>query len=213
MLRIHAPGAAAAALLAAVLAGCGGSGTAETPDADYQRGYRGIVFDPPIPRPDFVLTDTDGEPFDFREETEGQLTLLFIGYTHCPDVCPVHMASLAAVLRQLPEVEARTRVVFITADPARDTPERVEEWLGAFSPRFVGLRGPLEEVHRIEEALNLPRSIVPDSAGGEYTVGHASQVIAFSPDGPAHVVYPFGTRQEDLARDLPRLLTDSWEEP
>lgn len=189
--------------------GCGPDASA---DAANQRGYRGIVFDPPLPKPDFTLTDTEGEPFDFRRETEDKLALLFIGFTHCPDICPVHMANIAAVLDQMPEVAARTEVVFITADPERDTPERLRDWLNAFDRGFVGLRGTSEEVHRIEDALHLARSIVPDTAAEEYTVGHAAQVIAFSPDGSAHVVYPFGTRQEDWAHDLPRLLNDIWEE-
>src|SRR5690606_37022371 len=128
-----------------------------------------------------IMTDTRGEPFDFRRETEGKLTLLFVGYTHCPDVCPVHMASIAAVLRRMPEVAGRTRVVFVTADPERDTPERMREWLNHFSPSFVGLRGTREEVHRLEDALQMARSVVPEGAVGEYAVGHAGQVVAFSP--------------------------------
>ncbi len=195
-------------LFVVVLAGCAGETEARADDP--QRGYRGRIYDPPIEKPDFTLTDTRGEPFDFQAETSGRLTYLFIGYTHCPDICPIHMANLAEVLRQNPREADQVRVVFITADPERDTPERLREWLDAFDRRFVGLRGSVEEVHAIEAALGIPPSIVPEEREGMYTVGHAAQVIAFSPDGPGHIAYPFGTRQADFAADLPRLLTDRW---
>lgn len=172
-----------------------------------QRAYRGIVIDPPAPRPDIVMADVRGTDFDLEKETEGRLLFLFIGYTNCPDVCPVHMANLASVLGQRSEWDARTTVVFVTADPERDTPERMREWLGAFSSKFVGLRGTREEVNALEDALKLPRSILPEARDTFYTVGHAAHVVAFSPDG-RQLLYPFGTRQEDFAHDIPRLLAE-----
>ncbi|MEE8175168.1 MAG: SCO family protein, partial [Gemmatimonadota bacterium] len=107
--------AAAALLLIAPAQGCGdGSGQNEAAN-----GFRGVMLEPG-PRPDFTLTDTRGRPFDFRRETDGKVALLFFGYTHCPDVCPVQMAGIAAVLRDLPwEIRDRIEVVFVTTDPAR----------------------------------------------------------------------------------------------
>lgn len=165
-----------------------------------------------LEKPDFTFTDVRGEPFDFRRETEGYLTLLFFGYTNCPDVCPVHMANLAAVLRDLPvEQQRRTKVVFVTTDPDRDTPDRLGDWLASFHPSFVGLRGPLDEVHAAEAALMLPASVVESPHGStdgdeDYFVGHASAVVAFSPAGTSRVMFPWGTRQQDFRRDLPRIL-------
>ena len=170
-------------------------------------GYRGIFLPDADPRPDFVLTDMNGETFDFRRETEGKLALLFFGYTYCPDVCPVHMASIAAVKRDLSVDEQRgMRVVFVTADPRRDTPERLVSWLGNFDPDFVGLRGTEAEVDSIMLGLSLPAAIRDTAAGPDYAVGHASQVIAFPPGDGFRVIYPFGTRQADWKHDLPRLL-------
>jgi len=170
-------------------------------------GYRGILLPDADPRPDFVLTDMNGETFDFRRETEGKLALLFFGYTYCPDVCPVHMASIAAVKRDLSVDEQRgMRVVFVTADPRRDTPERLVSWLGNFDPDFVGLRGTEAEVDSIMLGLSLPAAIRDTAAGPDYAVGHASQVIAFPPGDGFRVIYPFGTRQADWKHDLPRLL-------
>jgi protein SCO1/2 len=172
-----------------------------------ETGYRGILLPKAGPRPDFVLTDMHGAAYDFRAETEGKLALLFFGYTYCPDVCPVHMASLAAVKRDLSiEQQRRMTVVFVTADPRRDTPERLREWLGAFDPDFVGLRGSEAEVDSIMVRLMLPAAIRDTAAGPDYTVGHASQVIAFPARDGLRLMYPFGTRQADWKHDLPRLL-------
>jgi protein SCO1/2 len=169
---------------------------------------RGVELPQPWPRPDFTLTATNGRRFDFLKETSGRVTLLFFGYTHCPDVCPVHLANLAAVLRKLPPPVAReVTVVFVSTDPARDTPERIRAWLDQFDPRFIGLRGSLDSVNAIQRRIGLAAAVVPDdTARGSYTVGHAAQVVAYTRDDVAHVVYPFGTRQADWAHDLPKLI-------
>ena len=171
-------------------------------------GLTGVVLPEPVPKPAFTLHDTEGQPFRFREQTAGKLALLFFGFTHCPDICPVHMANLAEVLRDLPrETREQIVVIFVSADPERDTPERLREWLDAFDRRFIGLRGSLEEVNAILAELRLAPVVhgQPD-ADGDYVVGHPAQILAFTPDGLLRAVYPFGTRQADWAQDLPRLL-------
>jgi protein SCO1/2 len=171
------------------------------------RAYRGATLAHAVPRPSFTLTDTHGQPFDFREKTGGTVTLLFFGYLNCPDVCPVHLTNIASVLRMMPYDVARTiRVVFVTTDPARDTPEKLQKWLADFDPSFIGLRGTPEQVSAIEKSVGVASAVAgaPDSSGS-YEVGHAAQVIAFTPDDSAHVVYPFGTRQADWVHDLPLL--------
>jgi protein SCO1/2 len=191
--------ACAGAVLA--LAGCGISAEGGG------RAYRGATLAHAIPRPSFTLADTHGQPFDFRAKTDDTVTLLFFGYLNCPDVCPVHMTNIASVMRSLPyDVTRKMRVVFITTDPARDTPEKLQAWLGNFDPSFIGLRGTPDQVRAIEASVNVPPAVAdaPDSSGS-YEVGHAAQVIAFTPDDSAHVVYPFGTRQADWVHDLPLL--------
>ena len=193
---------ARAAALAVLLAGCG-------IDAESGGGaYRGVMLAHAIPRPPFTLTDTHGQPFDFRAKTDDTVTLLFFGYLNCPNVCPVHMTNIAAVLHQLPyEVVGHVRVVFVTTDPARDTPEKLQAWLAGFDPSFIGLRGTPDEIRRIEAAVHVAPAVAGarDSAGN-YEVGHAAQVIAFTRNDSAHLVYPFGTRQADWAHDLPLLV-------
>jgi protein SCO1/2 len=167
---------------------------------------RGRVLPEPRPKIDFTLTDTDGQPFGFAAKTEGYVALLFFGYTNCPDVCPVHMANLGAVLADFPfELRQQFKVVFVTTDPERDTPERLREWLDNFDREFIGLWGTHERVNEIETTLGLPASVKPADHGMDYEVGHAASVVAFTKDNLAHVMYPFGTRQSDWAHDLPKL--------
>ncbi|MDT8437019.1 MAG: SCO family protein, partial [Gemmatimonadota bacterium] len=173
-----------------------------------ETGWRGIVLPDAPPRPAFTLTDTHGRPYDFAAETAGYATFLFFGYTSCPDVCPVHLAGLAAARRELDTATRRgMKVVFVSVDPERDTPERIRAWLDQFDSDFVGLRGTKAEVDSIQLSLGLPPSVYePPDDSGFYIVGHASQVIGFAPDGSLRVLYPFGTRQADWKHDIPKLV-------
>jgi protein SCO1/2 len=100
----------------------------------------------------------------------------------------------------------------VTTDPARDTPAVIRKWLDNFDVTFIGLTGTQAQITKAERAAGVPEAVLqPPSANGKYTVGHASQVIAYTLDDEAHVVYPFGIRQADWARDLPRLVsTTEW---
>jgi protein SCO1/2 len=190
----------------ALLAGCG-----PAPQVD-REAFAGEPVAEAVRLPDVALPTMTGEVFELARDTRGQVTLLFIGYTYCPDICPVHLANLAAVLTDLPLEQSReVRTVFLTADPVRDTPERLREWLGALDRSFVGLRGTREEVNAVEDSLGLPRSVVsPADDPAEYFVGHAGQVLAFDREGVARLAYPWGIRQRDWRRDLPRLIRGEW---
>jgi protein SCO1 len=162
-----------------------------------------------VPRPDFVLARTNGSAFDFRPETRGTLTFLFFGYTNCPDVCPLHMQNLAHVLHGLPaETTRRVRVVFVTTDPERDTPDKLQRWVAKFDSSWVGLTGSPAAIAAAQTAAGMPEAIregeLPN--GGGYGMTHGAQLWAFTPDDSAHVVYPWGIQQADLAADIPKLL-------
>ena len=168
----------------------------------------GVLIEPKIGKPTFTLTATDGRPYAFRERTRGKLTLLFFGYTNCPDVCPVHTANIASVLHTMSwEDRQRITFVFVTTDPDRDSLPALRAWLWHFDSSFVGLRGPIDSVNAIQARLNLPGAVaVPTGDGNAYGVQHSAVVIAFQPDDTARVMYPFGVRQHDWAADLPKLL-------
>lgn len=200
----------AAALLASGVAACGGDGGGRGgPSASLESGLHGAVLPEARPKGDFTLTATDGEPYDFRRETEGEVALLFFGYTHCPNACPVQMATLGAAYEKLPmELQQRVEVVFVSTDPARDTLPRLRSWLDNFSESFVGLRGSRDEVNRIMQGYGLPPARIDTTASGPgepgdgYTVGHAAHVLVFTPDGRLRLMYPTGTRQRAWVEDL-----------
>ncbi len=195
----------------ALLALCVASAACTPPedrDAGSANALRGLTLTEPQQKPDFTLTDTDGEDFAFARETSGFLTLVFFGYTYCPDICPVHMANLGAVIGQLPPSTARRiKVVFVTTDPQRDTPARLRTWLDNFSRDFIGLTGEHDRVNEVQASMSLPPSEIgePDSTGFYY-VGHAAFIVAFTPDNLARAFYPSGIRQADWAHDIPLLL-------
>jgi protein SCO1/2 len=167
---------------------------------------QGVPIDPAQPKPEFVLTDTSGQPYNFAAETEGKLTLLYFGYLNCPDICPVHLAQIAETFDQLPDVARDAEVVFVSVDPNRDSPDEIRAFLDNFDSRFVGLTGTLDELEAAQTAANVPvAQFVGD--GEDYTVNHAAHVIAFAPDGMNHSVYPFGVRQSQWDNDL-RILSE-----
>ena len=171
-------------------------------------GWAGTVLSIEQTMPDVVLTDTQGQPFDLRAGADGRVTLLMFGYTNCPDICPISVATLASALRSLPPAVADgVRLVFVTADPGRDTPERLRSFLDQFDEDFIGLHGTVEQLDTAQRAANVPPAVrdEPDEEGN-YAVGHATQMIAYQPDGVAGIVYPFGTREGDWVNDLPRLV-------
>lgn len=186
-----------------------GLGVACAPADEAGGGYRGMILTSRVDKPDFTFTDTDGRPFAFRAATDGFVTLLFFGYTHCPDICPLHMAGLGEVLRSQPaDVVSRIKVVFVTTDPDRDSLAEIRRWLDQFDPRFIGLRAPLAEVNPVLAALLLPQARLEPLPGGEMGVAHPAAILAFTRDNTLRVAYPFGVHRDDWARDLPRLVRD-----
>lgn len=170
--------------------------------------WAGTVLAEPLERPDVQLADTSGEIVDLSEDPDEAVTLVMFGYTNCPDVCPISLATLASALDSMePEVSRNIRMVFITADPHRDTPEVLRSYLDQYDERFIGLTGSDVEIVAAQEEANVPPAVIEDAdEQGDYAVGHATQMIAYQRDGAARIVYPFGTREADWTRDLPRLV-------
>ncbi len=183
-----------------ILAAC--STVAGSGDIDATGRFQGVELSEPTPKPSFVLTDTAGQPYDFQASTQGKLTLLYFGYTYCPDICPVHLAQITSVLDRNPPLRENTEVIFVSVDPGRDSPEVIRNYLDGFSEDYIGLTGSMDELRTAEEALGVPAAILGDTSDPDYLVGHAAQVFAWAPDGLGYTMYPFGTRQSEWAHDL-----------
>ena len=217
--RLRTRSLALLVVLAALIAACG-SATAEPTEAPLSPeqqlvadlGLAGSAFPVALDKPDFVLTDAaTGAPYDFRAETEGFVTLLYFGYTNCPDVCPVHFANIAGALAQSSgDIRRGVKVVFVGVDAPRDTPERVREWLDFFDDDFIGLTGTEQQLIAAQEAANVPPSFVDAEFEGGYTVAHAGWVFLYTQDGLSHLRYPTGIRQSGWSHDLDLLVRDGW---
>ncbi len=176
------------------------------PKSELSGALSGAPLPVAVARPGFVLATTTGDAFDFGARTRGRLTLLFFGYTRCPDVCPATMQSIATVTNRFTSEERqRLDVVFVTTDPGRDTPAELGRWLGRFDKAFIGLTGSIEAVEAAQRAAGVARAIRTADRSG-YAVSHAAQVLIYSPDDSGHIAYPFGTRQSEWAADLPKLM-------
>jgi protein SCO1/2 len=161
------------------------SGPSET-NAQYPGA---TVLPTAVGKPAVVMTSTSGQPYNLAAQTAGRVTLLYFGYTHCPDVCPINMALAAQAVRLMPaELRQQVDVLFVTTDPARDTPAVMRAWLDHFSPSFVGLVGSISVVHQAESAVGMPLSVAdqPVSSGG-YTVEHSGSTLVYAQDGQSHI--------------------------
>jgi protein SCO1/2 len=192
-----------------VLSGCSGSAAGddghEHADAPAvveapQDRYAGLDLAEPYRRPTFTLTDTTGAAYDFKAATAGRPTLLFFGYTNCPDICPTTMADVAVALRGLdPALAAEVQVVFVTTDPAFDTPAVLAEYLGRFDAdlptRFVGLTGEQDVIDQAQLSAGVP---LAEDEGRL----HSSLLLLYGSDDEAQVAFDAGNTARDIADDL-----------
>lgn len=169
--------------------------------------YRGAEPNPPYAMPDITLTATDAKPFNLVDDTTAPVTLVFFGYTSCPDVCPLVMSDLtAALLQSPPQVREEVQLLFITTDPARDTPPVLRRYLDRYNPDFVGLTGRLADLRAAGAALGVPIGGQHRLPNGGYDVAHGTSVIGFRGDA-APVVWTQGTPVADLVADIKTLTT------
>ncbi|MFD7917883.1 SCO family protein [Streptomyces sp. NPDC059740] len=172
-----------AATAALTLTACGDQGSGDKPAAEVSASPRQTIIDSgtPLAKPDVKLTDTDGKPYDLRKETRGHPTLIYFGYTHCPDVCPLTMANLAVAAKRLPAEQRKDlRVVFITSDPQRDTPTALKKWLGGIDSDFVGLTGDFTTIQKAAKSVNVALAKPYRKKNGDIVSTHGAQVLLAS---------------------------------
>lgn len=153
----------------------------------------------------FDLPDADGKRRTLAD-FKGKITLVFFGYTQCPDVCPTTMLELAEVKKTLGADGARVQGVFVTVDPERDTAEVLKAYVGAFSPDFVGLRGTAEETKAVARHFKVFYAKVPGKTDGSYTMDHTAGSYVFDAQGKVRLFTRYGSGAEALAHDLKLLL-------
>jgi protein SCO1/2 len=137
---------------------------------------------------DFELVDHRGEAF-VPARLEGRWSLVFFGFTHCPDICPTTMAFLDGFIKELEGTEvADTQVVMVSVDPARDTVAQLERYVPYFNPEFIGVTGEFLAIHRFATALNTPFRKVPGQ-DENYQVDHSANVVLINPRGDYHAFF------------------------
>jgi len=165
--------------------------------------FRGTTFAEPYPvASEIELTRSDGSKFRLSE-MQGDVVLLFFGYTSCPDVCPTTLAELRQALSEFNEQDAQqVRVVFVTVDPERDTPERVQEYVDQFNPAFIGLSGPETSLEKIWTEYGVYREIADEQSAAGYIVNHTARVSLIDRQGNLRVSFSFDTPVADIVHDL-----------
>jgi protein SCO1/2 len=144
-----------------------------------------FLFDTPRDPGEFELLDHRGKPFS-RAQLLGRWTLVFFGFTHCPDICPTTMVELADLKLQLVNTEAEaTQVVMVSVDPARDTPERLSEYVPYFHPDFLGVTGDFAAILSFAQRLNAPFRKLSEP-NGDYQMEHSANVVLMNPRGDYH---------------------------
>ncbi len=152
----------------------------------------------------FALTDMNGLPRTLAD-FQGQVVMLYFGFVQCPDVCPTALARAVAVMGLLgPEKARRLQVLFVTVDPERDTPELLRDYMAAFDPRFLALRGDAQATRATADAFKVYYQQVP--TGSTYTMDHTALSYLFDPQGRFRVALRHEQTAADYAHDIALLL-------
>ena len=186
------------AVVVLALTACGGGGEVE---------FSGVTHDP-YRVPATPLTDTDGSPYSLMKDTTKPLTLVFFGYTHCPDICPLVMSSLASAMTRLDDADRKdVDVVFVTTDPARDTGAVLRGYLDHYDPAFIGLTGELQTIVDVAKPLAVYVADGTKLASGGYDLNaHSTQVTAIGSDDTSTVLWDMDTSSAQFAADIKAIL-------
>lgn len=191
----------------ALLAGCGSGSQASTTPLTTISSYNAIPDSPLGPATQSVA-QASGGTWTFEKPAPGKLTLVYFGYTSCPDICPTTMADLASALTRLsPALADKVWVQFVSTDPHRDTAKRLTRWLGSYSPKFHGARAPIGQVIAAARTYGIPIS-APKITPGDYQVTHGEQVLVLDQHGGEVGFFTGLAGSKAYAEALPTLIKD-----
>ena len=192
--------AGALASLALVVSACGGPASGD--DA-----FAGTVLDNPYQVDPAPLTATDGSSFSLAEDTDARLTLVFFGYTQCPDICGVVMAQLASAVQQLDAADRDdVQMVYVTTDPARDNEGVIRSYLDRLDPSFEGLTGDLDTIEQVASSMAVGFTEEDRLPSGGYEVTHSTQVLGIDGTDEVPVLWTQDTTATEYAADIHTLL-------
>jgi protein SCO1/2 len=194
-----------------LITGCTAAPTAPTGQRNADpAGYTGGSSLPkPYSMPEVSLTDTSGRPYNLATTPSKPVTLLFFGYTHCPDVCIAVLSDVALALQRMASGDRdHVQLIFITTDPARDKEKQIRNYLDRFNPSFVGLTGPMSTIKRAASEVGVDIEGKKKLPSGGYEVGHSAQVIGFSRNSGV-VIWTPGTPVGALKHDFALLVERS----
>lgn len=191
------------AALVMVLLGIGSGLRWFSPGGGPPPGIQGAAYAEPRPIPDFQLQDQDGEALS-KSSLSGRWTLLYFGYTYCPDVCPTTLQTLGSLQRQLDErgIGDDVEVLFVSVDPARDTPERLAQYAPFFGPRVRGATGDDQSLSKLSEALGVVYARAGSGDDTDYLVDHNSAVLLVDPQTRLYAVMTAPHTVDQLINDF-----------
>ena len=194
-----------AAALCVALAGCDKLGVAATKPA---ASFRGADITGADYAKTLSMPDMNGQPRTLGD-FKGKVTVVFFGYTQCPDVCPTTMAELAQVKKALGADGDKLQAVFVSIDPERDTPEILKSYMASFDPNFVALRGTLAQTQATAKEFKVYFAKVPGKAEGSYTMDHSAGAFVFDAKGNVRLFERYGAGAEALTADVKALIAES----
>lgn len=170
--------------------------------------FNGTVIEPPLPVENFVLQTGNNESFRLSDQN-GKITLLFFGYTNCPDVCPTTLAEFKQVSENLADDGQNVQFVMVTADPERDTPDRMDEFVSFFDPSFIGLSGERSELEKVYKDFSVFIETQESGSAVGYLVSHTSSVFVLDKETNLRITFPYGTSADEMTDDITQLLNEN----
>lgn len=167
--------------------------------------FRGSSIEPVMPAADFSLIDHTNTDYRLSDQ-KGKIVLIFFGYTHCPDVCPVTLSQYKQIKAQLGKNADQVSFIFITVDPERDTVAEMGRYVPNFDPAFVGLTGPREVLEKVWKDYFVYQQRGQVDEQGNYLIDHTARIYLVDQEGNLHLTFPFGMESSDIVADIEYLL-------